>query len=422
MQTDTGAPKERLKILDGRVTLYKRDGSRNWYAEFSIPGEGQLRKPLRTDSLTLAREAAEDIFYEARKRKAEGKPVRQHTFKSVATEFIGNLKTQIEQGELPNHRLKEVAVINRYFIPFFGSSEISDVNKASIAKWVTWRKDYWFTGPGQNERAITYQRGGKVLIKPFNPRPVSAQRLKLEHNMLRAIFRYAQDNGYISELPKSPTFSQPTNRRPDFSPDEFRLLLDVAENRFSTGEMVKNPHVRNSRIKLWCFINLLAFSGLRVTEAHKLKWNAIVWKRNCAIGEQDVYIRTYGKGHEGIVHPHLAVTSSLEVLWALTAHERGREPLPDEHLFSHSDGSPIMSFKKGLAELLEKCGLLFDNQGRRRSAGCFRHFYATQQLLHGVEPLLLAKAMRTTQKMIENYYGHITPSTISNRIRPEWNG
>ena len=76
--------------------------------------------------------------------------------------------------------------------------------------------------------------------------------------------------------------------------------------------------------------------------------------------------------------------------------------------------------KKGIAELLKAAGLLVNAEGKRRSASSFRHLYATQQILAGVNTYDLAKSMRTTQQMIERFYGHITPEHIKDRLRPEW--
>lgn len=420
LETDVSAPRARHKILGGKVTLYQRSDSRNWWAEFSITGEGQQRRSLKTDSLKLAEEKAEEEYYEAKSRKKLGKTAKIHSFESVAAEVIEAIRAEVERGQIPVHRVKDIRILERYFIPFFGKDDIGDIDQARIANWIHWRREYWFTGPGKDQRVITYTRNGKELSKPFQPKPVSPQRLKVEHNALRFVFKHAQGRGYIRELPASPKLSQPVNRRPDLTPAEFRKLIEVAEERFSRPELVRNPHLRNERIKLWCFVNVLAYSGMRVTEAHNLRWNSIVWNPDAPIGEQDIYIRIWGKGHEGTMHPQLAVIPALDVLRALTKHETGQPPSPDNYVFAHADGKPIRSFKKGMAELFNAAGVLWDNQRRRRSAGSFRHFYATQQLLHGVKPYNLSKAMRTTQTMIERFYGHVTAADVVDELRPAW--
>ena len=54
--------------------------------------------------------------------------------------------------------------------------------------------------------------------------------------------------------------------------------------------------------------------------------------------------------------------------------------------------------------------------GSRRSTYCFRHTYATFRLMEGIDVYFLAKQMGTSVKMIEDYYGHITPAKNAERI------
>jgi len=60
--------------------------------------------------------------------------------------------------------------------------------------------------------------------------------------------------------------------------------------------------------------------------------------------------------------------------------------------------------------------LLYDVSGTRRSSYCFRHTYATIRLMEGIDIYFLAKQMGTSVKMIEDYYGHITPAKNAERI------
>ena len=60
--------------------------------------------------------------------------------------------------------------------------------------------------------------------------------------------------------------------------------------------------------------------------------------------------------------------------------------------------------------------LLISASGSRRSTYCFRHTYATFRLMEGIDVYFLAKQMGTSVKMIEDYYGHITPAKNAERI------
>jgi hypothetical protein len=69
-----------------------------------------------------------------------------------------------------------------------------------------------------------------------------------------------------------------------------------------------------------------------------------------------------------------------------------------------------------ITELLTESNLLISASGSRRSTYCFRHTYATFRLMEGIDVYFLAKQMGTSVKMIEDYYGHITPAKNAERI------
>ena len=97
---------------------------------------------------------------------------------------------------------------------------------------------------------------------------------------------------------------------------------------------------------------------------------------------------------------------------------------PDDFIFVNATGASSSSLYASLiTDLLERSGLLISSSGSRRSTYCFRHTYATFRLIEGVDAFWLAKQMGTSVKMIEDHYGHITPTTDAGRIlqgTPGW--
>jgi integrase len=428
--TSTGRPTtlpERFKILDGKVTIYQRAGSRNWYAEYSIPGVGQRRVALKTDSLTEARERAECSYLNAKQRKGDGRTVRLWTFAAVAEKWCEHVESEIKAGRLPSHWDKEVRKVQRYWTPYLADKDITEIRKSDIRGYIGWRQNYWTTGPGRNAptmtvmrggiavevKAIEYVRDGKRLRRPAET-SVSDNRIKNEHNAFRNVLKFAEEHGYLKELPQSPEFKQINNYRPDFTLGEFSSLLKVALERCH----VEHHHIMVERFRLYCFIVAMAYSGMRVTEAMRLRWKDVMLTGEGE--ERDIRLRVHGKGHRGEFFPLLNVAEAFDHLWGLAEFLRDKPPNPDDWVFAHVDGTRIKSFKKGIAELLKAAGLLVNAEGKRRSASSFRHLYATQQILAGVNTYDLAKSMRTTQQMIERFYGHITPQHIKDRLRPEW--
>ena len=90
---------------------------------------------------------------------------------------------------------------------------------------------------------------------------------------------------------------------------------------------------------------------------------------------------------------------------------------PDDFVFTTHAGKANGNLYRSLIEdLLTKSGLLHSVSGSRRSAYCFRHTYATFRLIERIDVYFLAKQMGTSVKMIEDYYGHITPAKNAERI------
>ena len=60
--------------------------------------------------------------------------------------------------------------------------------------------------------------------------------------------------------------------------------------------------------------------------------------------------------------------------------------------------------------------MLYGSSKIPRSSYCLRHTYATFRLMEGVDVYFLAKQMGTSVRMIEDHYGHITPSKNADLI------
>jgi len=90
---------------------------------------------------------------------------------------------------------------------------------------------------------------------------------------------------------------------------------------------------------------------------------------------------------------------------------------PDDFVFTNIDGKSASTlYTKMITGLLKESNLMLGSSGTRRSAYCLRHTYATFRLMEGIDVYFLAKQMGTSVQMIENHYGHITPSKNAERI------
>jgi integrase len=90
---------------------------------------------------------------------------------------------------------------------------------------------------------------------------------------------------------------------------------------------------------------------------------------------------------------------------------------PDDPVFSTLEGkSSSTLFSKRIRDILTGSELLYGSSKIPRSSYCLRHTYATFRLMEGVDVYFLAKQMGTSVRMIEDHYGHITPSKNADLI------
>jgi integrase len=416
------------KAVD-KPTLFKRGDSPNYWARFSIAGQGQIRIALGTDDEAEAQRLAQKEYERAIVRAEEGLLAVRSSFEKVAREYIAELKAEVLAGtKKPYVERDYPPVIERYFIPFFGKKAIDGITSGDIHRYQVWRQTYWISGPGAETKHIEYIRGGKKLYRPVKREAPTSSRMRGEASLLRQLFNFAAKHDYIrsGKVPLVESARLQSSPRPSFDQGEIEKLLDLSQQRLSALDI--SGETRRDRIKLDCYINIAVFTGMRPTELKNLNWGDILRFRETvgkSLGERlesDVVIRASGKKskHSNIVAMK-SVRPFLDTLWQMFEDDTGRPPNDDSPVFAGADGKRIESFKKGLTNLLTAADLLFDRSGNRRSAYSFRHFYIKRQLLADVDVFTVAINTRTSVEMIQKFYvPEITPEHRAASLNPKW--
>jgi integrase len=166
------------------------------------------------------------------------------------------------------------------------------------------------------------------------------------------------------------------------------------------------------------YMLVMTNTGMRTIEAYHLRWRDID-HRTDRQGRAFVCLNVRGKKkYRELIAPN-SVAEYFDRIRAISKATK-----PDDFVFTSYDGTANASYyKTPIKDLLEGSGLLVGAAGTERSAYCFRHSYATFRLMEGVDVYFLAKQMGTSVKMIEDHYGHITPSTSTDQIlqgMPGW--
>lgn len=383
--------------------VLRRANTRNYAVSFSIKGHGQVRKTLSTTDLKSAQQLALKLWYGALHDFENGRLHQQVTFSDVAKSYLAKLERQVGQGQKSAVHLKDRTYLaDRYFLPFFGERKIGSITSKTMADYLDWRTEYWFNADAQR-RPLTLPDGSRAStqrrMKPARPKPTTLVR---ESVQLNHFFKHGIELGHISAVPSCELPPAKLNPKPGFSVKEVLQLRQVSEARCCEDGL--HRRVQNDRIKLHSYVMFALHSGMRVTEMTNLRWSHV---DIAELPEPTVTIYAHGKGKTRDFVPSSAVIPYLTILRELFAQEVGRSPVGTDPVFAAASGEPIGSFRKGLDALLEASDLLFDNKGKKRSAGSFRHFYITEMKRAGVETDLLSLNVGTSPRMIQQNYSKV---------------
>lgn len=435
---------QRFKQPNQPFVLFQRDGT-NWSMRYTMGGR-QIRKSLGTTDEVEANRLANEIWHEQNYRLKHGLSIIEHSFCEVAEEFIKKIETEAERKErTQDHVTYWVPKVRRFLIGYFGEVPIDKITPPDIERYLEWRKTYWTSGPGSQIDKIRVEReDGRIFSRPAPRKVASLSTIKGEMTIIRTLFQQAVRWGYCQQIviPNPVVRKRTDNRRPGFTPEEYEKLFNMALARISELQpqtkdikakdgrewtmKVTPKNIKADRIRLYCYIEIMAHSGMRPTEAKNLTWANIIGFRKCKdkpIGQQDVRLQVRGKGKHGTSVPLLDVIPALLMLWNMFETEVGHAPEDDDPVFADAEGKQILSFKRSFNELLKAADLEYDYRGVRRSPYSLRHYYISKMLINGASVYDVALNTRTSLQMIEQHYAHVATEHIKDRLRPgqtEW--
>jgi integrase len=379
-----------VELKAGLVIFHRADVQhQNWYCRVRVPRTDKYKTiSLKTADINDAKEKAFDHDADIRFRVKHDVPVFDKSFEEVAKEYGELQKSFAGAGQITMRRWKVVdGHIRLHLVPYIGNLQVMHVGEDKWLGYPLWRK--------QNGRSLD----GKVKDGTVRTEMVT----------FRAIMRYAAAKGYIRErqVPKQMLLTD-RGRREEFTPPEYRHLHTTARKWITEG---KNELFTWYRTMAYNYMLIMANTGMRTMEARNLRWRDVD-NRIDRHGRPFVAMNVRGKGKYRELVAANNVATYIERIRAISKATK-----PDDHVFTTYEGKRSSSLYDTLiADLLTVSELLYSSSGSRRSPYCFRHTYATFRLMEGIDVYFLAKQMGTSVKMIENYYGHITPAKNAERI------
>jgi integrase len=362
---------------DGRIVIYKRRDHHNprWNVRIKVPGKtGYVVKSCKTTDFHEARRFSEDLYYELEGRSRRGESIRSHKFDRVVKEWERDYPS-LMKGRSDQYIKGNIQRVKKHLVPFFRNHPIEVVNEDLMT-------DYF-------------------LSRQSNDPEPSNVTLRHEGTVLRHILKFSKRKGYVSEVPEIPQPKMKVSPRPDIPRDDWKKLYKYLRKYVSQSQD-KRRYRERLYLQNWTLV--MGNTGIRVGEMRNVRWSD-VGSVKTTDGNERVSIFVDGKTGPRTVISNEGVEVYLTRIWDQRKEELGKEPPRTEPVFCNRDGKPIQSFKKGFERVLSECGILYQEDGKKRVPYSLRHTYATMRITEGVNVYQLASNMGTSIDMIEMYYG-----------------
>ena len=349
-----------------------------WYARVKL-GRGISAQLFSTGtrSDTEAYRIGTERLAELRARHAVGISIYLSKFSEIARQHLNDLKQQRRENicSLEKYELHK-RTINKQLNPYFKDLEIAKVTSKHI--------DQYFNKRSKDSVIhIKKDDHGNDIETKLNRR-IGNSHLNKEGQVIRAILKLAMQRGVITTMPIVKHHkSGRDDLREGLSIDEWEHLKDYLDNRF-VDQATNQPAQDLARFYRQVFVNwakLVVYTGLRTTEALKLRWED--WETGTEQGIQIGWltVRAIEKGaRKTQTSRRFKITKRVN---ELLAYQRAITDYADkeDYIFTHPKSKKlgsgnITTFKKNFNTALEACGLLYGDNGKKRTPYILRHTHA----------------------------------------------
>lgn len=363
-------------ILGGKVLVYRRPNSLRWQCSTRINGKN-WRISTGEESLSLAKEFAEDWFFRMKAKEKGGGLKDERTFAEAAKRYLEEYDVVTGGARNRVYVAGNERRLRLYLLPFFGELGLSEVTAGKVQEYRVARHNNAPAG-----------------------KPPARNTMHQEIVTLRQVLKTAIRYGWLTHLPdlSMPYRSaEKISHRAWFSPDEYKKLYTATRNRV---ERHRDGRYQWHAEQLHDYVLFMANTGLRPDEAKRLQYRDIEIVEDEETDEIILLIQVRGKRGVGYCKSTANAVHPFERLL------KRNLPKPDDPVFA---GNHVIMFNR----ILDEEGLKFDREGNRRTAYSLRHTYICLRLMEGADIYQIAKNCRTSVEMIEKYYASHISTSIS---------
>jgi integrase len=372
---------EKHELMGGKVHVYRRDRSGYWQCSTYMNGRN-WRVSTKEDSLSRARDFAEDWYIALKGKSRAGELKTGKMFKQAAEQFVKEYEV-ITSGERSQryveghgHRLR------LHLLPFFGDMIVEQITPGIVQEYRIHRMT--------------------SRLHPKTGEPLRPSRSTLHHEIvtLRLVLKTANRHGwlaYVPDLSAPYKSSSKIEHRAWFSPDEYKQLYEATRAR------AKRPGRPRWQVqaaeRLHDYVLFMANTGLRPDEASRLEFRDVAIVTDGPTGERILEIEVRGKRGVGFCKSMPGAVLPFQRL-----SKRGGDK-PTNLVFGKVQ-------RKMFNTILNDLDLKKDRDGNARTAYSLRHTYICLRLMEGADIYQVAKNCRTSVEMIEKHYAVHLKNTL----------
>ena len=244
---------EHHTILGGKVHVYKRPNSSLWQCSSFFAGKNR-RTSTKEDSLSRAKEIAEDWYLRLRGKLRDGEIKSEKTFREVSEHYLHEFDIMTQGQRNQKYVEGQHWRSEGRLIPFFGNLGISEITAGKI----------------QEYRLHRHQEA----LKEFG-KPLGHSTMHQEIVTLRQTLKTAVRHGWLDRLPD---FSEPYRKSPKishrawFSLKEYKQLYEATRAR---AQQPKKQGFKWEAEQLHDYVLFAVNTGLRPDEAWRLQFRDV---------------------------------------------------------------------------------------------------------------------------------------------------
>jgi integrase len=385
---------QRVKLLDGLLTLYTRPGTAVWWAVFWRKNQ-QIRFSTGKRDLDAARKIAQELFFEKRQQLASGVAPAPKTssFRHASELALAQYSLDAERGKRSLAYVRGLTRLMKMVNERIGDADITRINQ------MTWNGLRQSLGALSEKTVHQYRNALQIVLK-------------------QAVIR--------GDLKTMPVFVRETNGNQQSTP---RTYFGIEEVKTLAAALRENIAAHKQNGTRWIsdaeelrdFVLIDLNTGMRVGELMSVRFCDVTITHEKNSIEEYLEIRNIlGKrGRSGICKSFYGAVNSFKRCVA-------RHGLTLENYSASEDLIFRAYHRDAFREILKSVNLYKTNDRPplKRDMKSLRSSYICIRLMLGVPVYDVANNVRTSVQMIETHYARhlsiLSSSTINKRlVQPE---